>query len=84
MAETYAQRKNAVINALRRTRRSYRLADSAGERLERALDRLILRKTLISPDSLVKAMDFYVDYAKKCSDIGVPFTGAHLLSRTFV
>lgn len=40
-----SERKRIVIAALRATRRIYRAADSEGERLERVLDRLILRKT---------------------------------------
>ena len=84
MAETYAQRKAAVITALRQTRRAYRMADTAGERLERNLDRLILRKTLITPDSLVKAMDEYAEYAGKVSAIGIPFTNTALIARSYV
>jgi len=49
---TQGERRSQAIRALRALRKLYRTADSAGERVERELDRLIKRKTLISPDSL--------------------------------
>jgi len=51
---TQAQRRGEAISALRRLRQEYRKADTAGERTERELDRLIKRKTLIGPDELEK------------------------------
>lgn len=50
---TQGQRRREAVAAVRRARQSYRKADSAGEKVERELDRLIKRKTLIGPDSLV-------------------------------
>ena len=64
MASTYVQRKNDVLRALRKARAVYRRADSAGEMLERELDRLILRKTLISPESLRGMVDRYRAFAQ--------------------
>lgn len=42
---TESQLNLLVKKALRNSRRYYRIMDSAGERLERRLDRMILRKT---------------------------------------
>lgn len=64
MAESFAQRRNAVNAALRRVRQQYRKVDTAGEVLERELDRLILRKTIVSPQSL-KSVEVKVDVLVK-------------------
>lgn len=64
MASTYVQRKNDIQRALRKARATYRRADSAGESLERELDRLILRKSLISPESLRGVVDRYRAFAQ--------------------
>lgn len=60
---TQGERRRQAIAAVRQLRRAYRTADSAGEKLERELDRLIKRKTLISPDSLDTANDLMNGYA---------------------
>lgn len=64
MAESFAQRRNAVNQALRRVRQQYRKLDTAGEVLERELDRLISRKTIVSPQSL-KSVQVKVDVLVK-------------------
>jgi hypothetical protein len=69
MAMSYTARKNAVIKGLRRARQAFRISDSAGEILERELDRLIKRKTLISPESLQGVSKKYQDYAGKTANI---------------
>jgi len=49
---TQGQRRREALAAIRKLRQIWRQVDTAGERIERELDRLIRRKTLISPDSL--------------------------------
>lgn len=49
---TEAQRKRAVLQIARQVRKAYRAADTAGEVLERWLDRQISRKTRIMPKSV--------------------------------
>lgn len=49
---TYVQLRNLVVRGLRAARKVYRSADTAGEVVERTLDRLISRKTLITPAQL--------------------------------
>jgi len=49
---TYVQLRSLVVRGLRAARKVYRAADTAGEILERTLDRLILRKTLVTPAQL--------------------------------
>lgn len=50
---TQGQQRAALLSAVRVARQVYRKIDTAGEKVERELDRLIKRKTLISPRSLV-------------------------------
>lgn len=69
MALTFAQRRDAVKKGLRVARQSYRKADSAGERLERELDRLIQRKTFVTPEQLQKMAQLYIDYGGLVNDI---------------
>jgi hypothetical protein len=61
---TQAQRRGEGRAAIRRLRQEYRKADSAGERLERELDRLTQRKTLIGPDDLKKLSDLLDTYIR--------------------
>lgn len=59
---TQGQRRQQAIQAMRALRRAYRKVDTAGERVERELDRLIKRKTLIQYESLLttaKEIDSY-------------------------
>lgn len=51
---TQGQRRREAIAAVRQFRRGYRSADTMMEKLERELDRLIKRKTLISVDNIEK------------------------------
>jgi len=73
---TYAQRKRDVVRALRKVRQTYRKADTAGEKLERELDRLILRKTMIVPEQLNKMTQLLNTYGQLVSDIQVSTTTA--------
>jgi len=64
MATRVSERKRLVVKALRQVRAAYRRADTAGERVERELDRLIRRKTQIemrSIDTLTKSGQTYYD-----------------------
>jgi hypothetical protein len=49
---TYAQRQLEVKRAIRQVKRAERALDSAVERVERELERLLKRKTLIEPKSM--------------------------------
>jgi hypothetical protein len=60
---TDAQARNLVTKSLRQARAQYRRADTAGESLERELDRLIKRKTRINTMSLVTLADRYKVFA---------------------
>jgi len=61
---TQGQRRAEGRSALRKLRAEYRKTDSAGERVERELDRLIKRKTFISTDQLQTLSQRLADYIK--------------------
>lgn len=65
----YVEQKSQVNQALRAVRRVYRVADTAGEKLERNLDRLILRKTMVYADQLTDTIALYRDYKGKIDAI---------------
>lgn len=62
---TQGERRSQAIRAIRALRKLMRKSDSAGERLERELNRLISRKTLISPDSLATTGRLLQEYARQ-------------------
>lgn len=71
---TQGQRRTEAKNAIRRLRQEYRKADSAGERVERELDRLIKRKTLIGVDqldTLAKQLNDFIRVAESIQKIYV-------------
>lgn len=83
MAESFVQRRNAVNAALRRLRAAYRKADSAGEVLERELDRLIQRKTIVSPASLKSVQVKLEVYVKYLNAIEQPFSDVIRLATNY-
>jgi len=52
MASSYAQRKAEIKRALRQTKSSLNVSNAMLEKTRREADRLITRKTMITPDSL--------------------------------
>jgi len=58
---TQGERRRQAVSAVRSMRKVFRTLDSKGEKVERELDRLIKRKTLISPDSLATLGRLLVD-----------------------
>ena len=83
MAESFAQRRNAVNRALRQVRKSYRTADSLGEVLERELDRMIDRKTIVSPESMRLITAKYEAYLRSAQDVQRTLTAAMQLSSSY-
>lgn len=62
MASAYVAKKNEIIKALRQVRAALRTNDTLGEKIERSLDRLIQRKTVITPAQFQKTMDQIVQF----------------------
>lgn len=83
MAESFAQRKASVTAALRRVRAQYRKADTRGEVLERELDRLILRKTIVAPATLRQLGIRYEEYTSQVSAIDQAMADAMTLAMTY-
>lgn len=80
---TDAQARNLVIKALRAARRAYRAADTAGEREERELDRLIKRKTRMNATQLVTLADRYKSYVTLANRIQLPLQDAYNVAALF-
>jgi len=64
MAETYAQRKSAVLRQVRTLKSALRTLDTQVEKVQREADRLSHRKTMITPDSLLHIIDDFSSLAK--------------------
>jgi len=80
---TDAQARNLVIKALRKARAGFRASDTAGEKLERELDRLIKRKTRINAASLNTLADRYNDYLAKAEAVQGSLTDAYVITSQF-
>ena len=62
---TFAQARERAEKDLRVARQAYRKADSAGEILERNLDRLIgKRKRIVTPEQLLPMLERYEKFAR--------------------
>ena len=72
-----------MIKALRQTRAAYRAADTAGEKEERELDRLIKRKTRMNANQLATLNTRYLEYLKKCTAIQVYLRNANEVASNF-
>lgn len=80
---TDAKARNLVIKSLRQTRAYYRKADTAGESLERELDRLIKRKTRINANSLIGINKRYKEYMNAASILQVSLSDANMVASAF-
>lgn len=80
---TDAQARNLVIKALRQARKAYRAADTAGEKEERELDRLIKRKTRMNATQLVTLAERYKAYVTLCNRIQLPLQDAYNVAALF-
>lgn len=80
---TDAQARNLVIKALRTARAAYRKADTAGEKEERELDRLIKRKTRINAASLATVSTRYKAYLTLTMAVAQPLADAYDVASNF-
>lgn len=80
---TDAQARSLVVRALRQARAAYRAADTAGEREERELDRLIKRKTRISANQLNTLANRYSAYLKLTQAAQGPLANAYEVASNF-
>jgi len=75
VAETYAQRKSAVLRQVRLFRQQLRQVDTQIEKAQREATRLSQRKTLITPQSLDRLIADFEEIIR-----GVNLTDAALVS----
>lgn len=71
MATGITQQKKVVRDAFRGVRRSLRVNDTLGEQIERRLDQLINRKTMIQPEDiqkLIQQVSNFVETARIVAD----------------
>lgn len=72
---TFAQARARAEKDLRVCRQAYRKADSAGEIVERNLDRLISkRKSIVTPEQLLPLLDRYEKYARLVINFEISLT----------
>jgi hypothetical protein len=79
---SYAAKAIQVRAALRKLRAVYRGADSQGEVLERELDRLINRKTLVETQSLSKSRTLLAEYIRRINLLPQAFDDTVRISAT--
>jgi len=71
MESGVTRQKKAVRDAFRGVRRSLRSNDTLGEQIERRLDQLINRKTLVQPEDiqkLIQQVSRFVETARVVAD----------------
>lgn len=81
---TEGERKRLLVQAARNVRRMYRRADSQGEIFERWLDRQILRKTSIRPESVQKGTALYLEYRGRVQAVDASMSDLMIASTTYV
>lgn len=62
---TEAEIRRLIVQSARNARRVYRQADTAGESVERWLDRMIERKTRITSDQAMPLVNLWEDWRNK-------------------
>ena len=80
LPKTESQRKRTVLQAARRARQAYRRADTAGEVLERWLDREIKRKTRIMPASVARGLQLYRAWFAQVRNVETAFADLGYMS----
>ena len=72
---TFAQARERAEKDLRVARQAYRKADTAGEIVERNLDRLIgKRKRIVTPAQLLPLLERYERYARSVINLEIALT----------
>lgn len=67
---TFAQARERAEKDLRVCRQAYRQADTAGEIVERNLDRLIgKRKKIVTPEQLLPLLERYEKFARRVMNL---------------
>ncbi len=80
---TDAQARSVVIKSLRNSRAAFRKADTAGEKVEREMDRLIKRKTRMNASSLTTLNEHYKSYNSLVDNVQKFLTDAYVAAALF-
>lgn len=84
MSETYAQRKNAVLKQLGAVKRSLNKANGDLEVVRREAVRLSDRKTLITPDQLVKLSQEWSDALKTYNATSAAIAQLNIVAKSYL
>jgi len=84
MSETYAQRRNAVQKQLGNVKRQLNLCNGQLEQARREAARLSNRKTIVTPDQLVKLMNEWSDAVKAINSVSYALAQLGTIARSFL
>jgi len=84
MSETYAQRRNAVQKQLGATKRQLNLCNGQLEQARREAVRLSSRKTIVTPDQLVRLMNEWGDTVKAINSVSFSLAQLATIARSFL
>lgn len=82
--ETYSQRKAAVRKALRECKRQLNLNNTLLEKCRRENDRLIDRKTLVTPDSILKLEQLWNSTVLSSNGTTAALTRLMVIARSYL
>jgi len=84
VAETYAQRKSAVLRQVRQTKQALRQLDTQLEKTEREADRLTRRKTLITPQGLDRLIANFEDVIRATNSADAALVSLAQIARSYL
>lgn len=84
MSETYAQRRNAVLKQLGAVKRALNKANGDLELCRREAVRLSDRKTLITPDQLVKLSQLWSDTLKTYNAASASLAQLNIVAKSYL
>ena len=84
MSETYAQRRNAILKQLGAVKRSLNLSNGQLEQVRREAVRLSDRKTIITPDQLVRLGQEWSDTLKAYNATSAAMAQLLIIAKSFV
>lgn len=84
MPETYAQRRNAVLKQVGAVKRQLNLCNGQLEQARREAVRLSTRKTMITPDQIVKLMNEWSDTVKAINSVSYSLAQLSTIAKTYL
>lgn len=84
MSESYAQRKSQVLAQARNLRKALRHLDAQVEVMQRAVFDLNNRKTIITPDSLIRISDMLTELNRRMDGVDNSFATVAQVAQSFL